>query len=200
MNYAIALTGGIATGKSTLSSLLRLSGFEVIDADEISHEILDSFASDIGEKFGKEFVKDEKVNRAALGELVFGDSEAKRELEEFMFPKIHDKILALSKIKQSQKVPFFVDIPLFFETKNYPWIEKSVVVYAPYELQLSRLTKRSNLSEQMAKQRVTSQMDIEKKVDLADFVVDNSKDLTHLQEEFERLKIWIKDIYAGIKI
>ena len=83
--YAIALTGGIATGKSTVASLLALNGMRVIDADSISHQILDESFVWVEENFGKEFVINKKVNRAKLGEIVFSDHQAKKKLEEKFF-------------------------------------------------------------------------------------------------------------------
>ena len=80
--YAIALTGGIATGKSTVASLLALNGMRVIDADGISHEILDASTSWVKETFGKEYINGSKVDRTKLGNLVFSNDEQKKILEE----------------------------------------------------------------------------------------------------------------------
>ena len=90
--YAIALTGGIATGKSTVASLLMLNGMRIIDADTISHEILDASSAWVRENFGEEFVNCSKVNRTKLGTLIFSDKEAKKKLEDFLHPKIRAEI------------------------------------------------------------------------------------------------------------
>ena len=90
--YAIALTGGIATGKSTVASLLALNGMRVIDADTISHEILDASVLWVKDNFGDEYVNGSKVDRPKLGSLVFSDSEAKKKLENYLHPKIRDEI------------------------------------------------------------------------------------------------------------
>ena len=90
--YAIALTGGIATGKSTVASLLALNGMRVIDADTISHEILDASYTWVEDNFGKEFVNNKKVDRTKLGTVIFSDAQAKRKLEEFLHPKIRAEI------------------------------------------------------------------------------------------------------------
>ena len=90
--YAIALTGGIATGKSTVASLLALNGMRVIDADTISHEILDASYEWVIDEFGQEFVNNKKVNRAKLGSIVFSDDDAKKKLEDFLHPKIRSEI------------------------------------------------------------------------------------------------------------
>ena len=190
--YAIALTGGIATGKSTVCNLLKLYGFAIIDADEIAHEVLDENYNKIEELFGKEFVKENRVDRKKLGSLVFNNNTQRLKLEKLLHPLIRKKIEILSEKLDSFKVPYFIDIPLFFEKKGYD-IKKSVLVYAPKDIQLQRLVKREGKSLKDAKKIVDVQMDIENKKELADFIVDNTKDLKHLQSEVERLVDFIKD-------
>jgi len=193
--HAIALTGGIATGKSTVCNLLKLHGFHIIDADEVAHQVLDASWQTIAKMFGKEYVQDGKVDRKALGRLVFGDHAKRKALEDLLHPKIKHTITQLAKREERFKVPYIIDIPLFFETKNYD-ISPVVVVYAPKEEQMRRLMKRERLSKEEALQRVSLQMDIEEKKRLADFVIDNSKDLKFLQQEVERFVEVIKERYA----
>lgn len=192
--YAIALTGGIATGKSTVASLLSLNGLRIIDADTISHKILDENSSWVADNFGLEFVKSNKVDRAELGKLIFSDKEAKKKLEEFLHPKIKAAIESESEKQDKLKYPYLIDIPLFFENKNYP-IEHSVVVYTPRDLQLQRFMKRNGYNEEESLRRINSQMDIEEKKRLATWVIDNSYDLKHLQNECEKFVELVKSIY-----
>lgn len=192
--YAIALTGGIATGKSTVASLLSLNGMRVIDADTISHEILDASTSWVKEEFGDEYIKGSKVDRAKLGNLVFSNAEAKKKLEEFLHPKIRDEI-ELRSIKQDKfKFPYLIDIPLFFENGAYD-IKESVVVYTPSDTQLERFMKRNGYSKEESLNRINSQMSIDEKRDRATWVIDNSKNLKHLQQECEDFVEKIKGIY-----
>ena len=128
--YAIALTGGIATGKSTVASLLALNGLRVIDADAIAHTILDAHAPWVAETFGEAYVTNGKVDRAALGKKVFAEPEAKAILEAFLHPKIREAIEAQSEKQDRFAFPYLIDIPLFFETGAYD-ITESVVVYTP---------------------------------------------------------------------
>ncbi len=193
--HAIVLTGGIATGKSTVANLLKLFGFHVIDADEIAHKVLDAQSDQIAKLFGPQYVQDGKVLRKKLGALVFHNSEERKRLEHLLHPKIKEEIIRLAKAQERFKVPYFIDIPLFFETKNYD-LSPVVVVYAPKELQLERLTKRERLPRQEALRRIELQIDIEKKRQMADYVIDNSKDLKHLQNEVENFVQTIKDRYA----
>jgi dephospho-CoA kinase len=196
--YAIALTGGIATGKSTVASLLALNGMRVIDADTISHEILDASSSWVRETFGEAYVENAKVNRAKLGTLIFSNPHAKKLLEDFLHPKIRAEIEKRSIKQDSFKFPYLIDIPLFFEKSGYD-IKESVVVYTPSEIQLERFMKRNGYSQEESLRRINSQMPIEEKKKRATWVIDNSKNLKHLQSECESFVDKIKAKYLGEK-
>ncbi|MBD3824816.1 MAG: dephospho-CoA kinase [Epsilonproteobacteria bacterium] len=192
--YAIALTGGIATGKSTVASLLMLNGMRIIDADTISHEILEASKEWVIETYGSDFVKNGRVDRASLGQLVFSDSHAKKVLEDFLHPKIKAEIELRSEKQDSFAFPYLIDIPLFFEKGSYD-IKESVVVYTPKEIQLERFMKRNGYTQEESLRRIESQMDIEEKKKRATWVIDNSKDLKHLQKECEAFVEKIKAKY-----
>jgi len=192
--YAIALTGSIATGKSTVASLLALNGMRVIDADTISHEILDASLSWVEESFGKEYINGSKVNRAKLGTLVFSNDEKKKVLEDFLHPKIRSEIEKRSTKQDGFKFPYLIDIPLFFENNAYD-IQESVVVYTPSDIQLQRFMKRNGYSEEESLSRIASQLPIDEKRDRATWVIDNSKNLKHLQQEVEDFVEKIKAKY-----
>ncbi|MCK9371873.1 MAG: dephospho-CoA kinase [Sulfuricurvum sp.] len=197
--YAIALTGGIATGKSTVASLMGLNGLRIIDADAISHRILDENSMWVAEHFGPEYIDKGKVVRAELGKRIFSDPEAKKELESFLHPKIRTAIEEESEKQDRLKYPYLIDIPLFFETNAYP-IEHSVVVYTPKELQLERFMKRNGFSQEESLRRIESQMDINEKRSRATWVIDNSANLKHLQAECERFVETIKALYPAPKV
>lgn len=185
--HAIALTGGIGTGKSTVSKFFMLYGFLIIDADAISKEILSQNSEFVKNCFGMEYIaSDGTIDRKKLGSLVFSDLEARKKLENFLHPLIKEEIQKRAKICEDAKKPYLIDIPLFFETKNYD-IAKSIVVYATPEQQLSRVIQRDGLSDIEAQNRIKSQMNIDDKKALATFVIDNTKDLKHLQKEVERV-------------
>ena len=192
--YAIALTGSIATGKSTVASLLALNGMRVIDADTISHEILDNSALWVEETFGKEYLSGTKVNRSKLGSLIFSDAEAKKVLEAYLHPKIRAEIEKRSEAQDKFAFPYLIDIPLFFENNNYP-IKESVVVYTPHDIQLERFMKRNGYSKEESLKRIASQLPIDEKKEKATWVIDNSKNLKHLQNEVEAFVGKIKEIY-----
>lgn len=185
--YSVALTGGIATGKSTVASLFRLHGFLTIDADKIAHKLLDIHYKDIENLFGTDYIKEKKVLRKKLGNLIFNDLVEKRKLENLLHPLIKNEIIKEAQVFEKQQKPYLIDIPLFFENKNYE-IETSIVVYTPKDSQLKRLIKRDKSTQEEALLRINNQMNIEEKKKLATYIIDNSKDLISLQNEVERVK------------
>lgn len=185
--YAVALTGGIATGKSSATMLLSLYGFRFIDSDKIAHEMLDQHTQQIAALFGSEYVADTKVDRVKLGALIFSDPTKRKALEALLHPLIYDEIARQSQLQDRFKKPYIIDIPLFFEGNRYP-IEKSIVIYTPKTKQLQRLMKRNDYSDDEALRRIESQMDIEEKRTRATYVIDNSGDLKQLQRECDRVK------------
>ena len=185
--YAIALTGSIATGKSTVATMLSSLGFDVIDADDIAHNVLHEQHKVIAKIFGEELVENKKVDRKALGLIVFSDKKKRKQLEALLHPLIFNEIKKYSIEKDKEKKIYFIDIPLFFETKNYP-IEKSLVVYASKEKQLERLMRRNGYNEQEALSRMNAQISIEEKRKWATYVVDNSKDLASVKKEVLKTK------------
>ena len=185
--YAVVLTGSIATGKSSAAKILASLGFKIIDADQIAHQILDQQAQVIAEMFGQSLIVDGKVDRKALGAIVFSDNEKRKQLEAVLHPLIYDEIERLSSQEDLLEKPYLIDIPLFFEGERYP-IEKSLVVYTPESEQLERLMSRDGYSEEEAGNRIKMQIPVEEKRIRARYVIDNSGTLTQLKQECERVK------------
>ena len=208
--HAIVITGSIGSGKSTVCELLAELGFEIIDADKISHCVLDRCAAQVAEIFGAQYIvqKDSKaknsnshaefsasgdeknltdscasVDRKKLGELVFKNPAELAKLEALLHPKITAEILSQAQALEAKGRLYFVDIPLFFEGKRYEFFDKVAVVYAPKNTLISRVMKRNGLDHAAAKHRVELQIDIEQKCAMADFVIDNSGDLQNLRDE-----------------
>ena len=208
--HAVVITGSIGSGKSAVCELLRDRGFEIIDADKISHDVLDRCAAQVAEIFGAQYVvqKDSKaensashaefdasgdeeisaahrasVDRKKLGELVFKDPAELAKLEALLHPKITAEILSQAQALEAKGKLYFVEIPLFFEGKRYEFFDKVAVVYAPKDTLISRVMKRNGLDHAAAKHRVELQTDIEQKRAMADFVIDNSGDLQNLRDE-----------------
>jgi len=161
--HAIVLTGGIATGKSTVCSLMGLSGFRIIDADSIAHQVLDESAAEVAKVFGNEFVSGGKVDRKRLGALIFANSDKRLALEAIVHPKIKAQIEQEAQKQEKFGKPYLIDIPLFFEREGVYDIDKVIVVYAPQEVQLERLIKREGFSKEEALSRIAAQLPIESK-------------------------------------
>jgi len=185
--YAVALTGGIATGKSTVSKLFAQDGFDIIDADKIAHKMLDRYASKIAVHFGSHLVSQGEVDRELLGKIVFEDEEKREELEDILHPAIQAEIETISDSFDTEFRPYIVDIPLFFEGGSYD-IDDIIVVYAPASLQLQRLIQRDNLSKEDALYRINSQLPIEHKKSLATYLIDNSSDVDNLLQEYKKVR------------
>lgn len=194
LKHAYVITGGIGSGKSTVCSLLKLRGFEIIDADVIAKECFEKQSKTIEQYF-------HTLDRTEIAKEIFSHKEKKKWLEELLHPLIFGQINQKSATLDLLEYPYIVDIPLFFESQNYPKQEiKSVVVYAPLEIRLQRIIKRDRCGIDDAKQKIAHQMDLEKKKQMADFVIDNSLDLPHLQEQIDAFITYVKGSYGRIKI
>ncbi len=190
---AYVVTGGIATGKSTFLQILKPK--HLIDADKIAHKLLDANAKKISELFGLHCIKDGKVNRQALGKLVFEDKKQLKKLEQLLHPLIYEKIVQKCQELEKLNEPYFVDIPLFFEKDVYKKLfrkEHIILVYASRKTQLERLKQRNALSKLDATKRLDAQLDIEEKLKKSAIIVDNSRDLEHLKSQIAKIKSLIK--------
>lgn len=188
MNFCkmAVITGSIGCGKSSVCKILLGKGYEIIDADAVAKTLLRELFLEIIETFGAEFDAGGEIDVKKLGKLVFSDALAKSKLEAIMHPKIRERIYGeISRLCTKGKL-FFVDIPLFFESKNYSELSPVAVVYATKELQLSRVSARDKQGEADAISRINSQIDIEEKRVKADFVIDNSGEEAALEEAVEK--------------
>ena len=193
--HGVVITGLIGSGKSTVCALLKERGYEIICADSIAHEILELNASKIKELFGAQLLSGSKVDRKALGAIVFANPSAKKSLEELLHPLIHERICFLANELEKTGKLYFVDIPLFFESGGRAKYDfaTSLLVYAPKELCLKRILRRDNANKTSANARINSQMDIEKKRALADFVLENTSDLSRLEKSLDNVLKEIKN-------
>jgi len=190
---AIVITGGIATGKSAVSAILREFGYEVIDADAVAHDVLDMSKDEICAHFGTRVMStDGKVDRKALGEIVFSDSARMSELEAIVSPKIRAQIHNLAKNLEKKGKIYFVDIPLYFEKREqYADFARVATVTADKDTQIARLMARNGLTEAQARARIALQMDTEKKAQMSDYVIANDGNLDDLHA---RVAEWIENL------
>ncbi|WP_069649201.1 dephospho-CoA kinase [Caloranaerobacter ferrireducens] len=192
----IGLTGGIATGKSTVTKLLKELGYIVIDADKIAREVVEVGKPaylDIVKEFGRDILEENnQIDRKKLGEIIFKDVEKRRKLNQIVHPRIIQEMI--NKIKQfcdGNKV-IFLDIPLLIEEKNI--LEKQGLkfdeiwlVYADEENQLSRLIERDKLDMESALNRIRAQMPMTEKLKIADVVIDNNRGISELKDQIIKL-------------
>lgn len=176
----VGLTGGIATGKSTVSALLRALGCVVIDADQLAREVVEPgqpALAAIVEEFGAEVLRpDGTLDRQRLGAIVFADGARRRRLEEITHPAIRKRLLErLDRLAgEGFRGIVVFDAPVMVESGSHRTMDRLVVVVADEETQLARLMARDGLSREEALRRVRSQMPLAEKARLADYVIDTS--------------------------
>lgn len=191
----IGITGSIATGKSQVSNILRGLGYNVIDSDLIAREVANrkDILNKIRDHFGEEAVQDKRLNRAYIRDIVFKDDEKLEKLNNIMHSEIYKTMLQ----RVVEEGINFMDVPLLFET-----LEDAIahgikydeiwVVYTSPNIQMERLMARDRIDLLEAKRIIDSQISIEEKRNLADYVIENNEDLDNLRENvlkaLERLK------------
>ena len=199
MASVLGLSGGIATGKSTVAEFLVSFGASVIDADAIVHELQVPGApmlDEIAEAFGPGLIDGEgKLDRDALGAIIFRDAAARRRLEQIVHPKVIATIADRVASAQAAGTPLIVvDIPLLFDRleshpgrRPSPSFEATVLVYAPEQQQIERQMKRDGCDRESALQRIRAQLPIESKKAMADIVIDNSGSLEETRRQTQAL-------------
>ncbi len=176
----IGLTGGIASGKSTVSRMLMEFEVPIIDADVVYSDLASKgnpVWEAVYEAFGKEyFLPDGEIDRGKLGGLIFSDSLAREKLNQVTHPLVKDEMTRRLKQIEEEQNPHLVvlDVPLLFESKWDQWMDEVWVVAIPEQMQLDRLMLRDKLSFEQALSRIHSQMSLEEKKELSDVVIDNS--------------------------
>jgi dephospho-CoA kinase len=176
----VGLTGGVATGKSTVAKMFKQCGAIVIDADELAHEVVKPGKPawrEIVAFFGKTVLnQDRSLNRQVLGSIVFRNPKKLRQLERIIHPRVAREQARLTKqaARADPTAVVIYDVPLLFEAGIDTRVDKTLVVTADRETQLARLKKRNGLSRVEAIRRIRSQMPLSKKVRLADIVIDGT--------------------------
>lgn len=193
----IALTGGIASGKSTVTLILRARGYVVIDADDIVRQLYGKgkpIYNAIVSAFGNEILNlSGEIDRKKLGALVFSDSEARKRLNSATHPIVEAEITKELHEKQLQgETMVFVDTPLLIETGNSERYDAVILVVVDFETQLQRLQSRNQLSHDEAVLRIKSQMPLEDKKAYADFIIDNNGTLEMLDQQVDQLLARLK--------
>ena len=189
MYKIIGLTGGIASGKTTVSDYLKKRGYVVLDADAYSKKttakngpaipaIIEAFGADIVDEAGE-------LDRKKLGSIIFNDADKRRELNEIVHPLIREMMNA-DEEKYIQKGHVFLDIPLLFENGLNERCDYVVTVFVDRDTQIKRLTARNDLTVEEAEARINSQMPLTEKVQKSDFWLDNNGTVEMLYEQIDR--------------
>jgi dephospho-CoA kinase len=189
----VGLTGGIGTGKSTVSTMLRALGAVVIDADVLAREVAapgEPTLARIVAEFGRGVLRaDGTLDRKALGAIVFGDPAKRKRLEALTHPAIRERFASrLAEIAAHgfHGIAFF-DAPVMIESGNYKTMDRLVVVVADEATQIARLMERDGMSRDEALARIRSQMPLSEKARLADYVIDNSGDRAATEKQVKRV-------------
>jgi dephospho-CoA kinase len=188
----IGLTGGIASGKSTVSARLAARGFRVIDADAVAREVVEPGSlglAKVAEAFGSEILgEDGRLDRVALAKRVFADPKARAALNGILHPLIGQRTAELTrKAREAGLLLVVYDAPLIVENNLHKAMDLLVVVSAERAIQIERTVSRDAISRDEAAQRVAAQLPLEQKIEVADVVIDNSGDLEDTMIQVEAL-------------
>ncbi|MGG4202406.1 dephospho-CoA kinase [Peribacillus frigoritolerans] len=192
MGQIIGITGGIASGKSTVSLYLQELGFTIVDADlasravvepgeEAYHQVVKAFGEDI-------LLTDGNIDRVKLGSIIFNDQEKRLLLNGIVHPAVRNWMrLKTEAALSSGEETVFMDIPLLFESKLTFMVDKTLLIYVDEQVQLKRLMNRNGLSETEALARINSQMPLADKKALADAVIDNNGDINETKRQLKAI-------------
>lgn len=178
MGKIIGITGGIASGKSTVTNFLRQKGFQVVDADAVVHQLQKPggrLFEALVQHFGQEIILENgELNRPLLASLIFSNTEEQEWSKQIQGEIIREELASLrDKLAQTESI-FFMDIPLLFEQDYSSWFNETWLVYVEPDVQMERLMKRDQLSKDLAISRLLAQWSLEKKKGLASQVIDNN--------------------------
>lgn len=189
----VALTGGIACGKSVVARVLEDKGFYIHSADRVARSLVSPGSpswESIVRRFGRDILRpDRTIDRAKLGSIVFSDPGARRFLEKLLHPLVlADRTRALSRIEREGRHAVFVsEAALVFEAGYDKRFDRIVVVHCDENLQVARLMERDGIAEEEARRKIASQLPQKEKVRRADYVIDTSGSLAETVEQAERV-------------
>lgn len=189
----VGLTGGIATGKSYIVTLLREFGCEAIDADAVAHQVIEPGQpayDDIVRHFGHEVLSSGgRIDRAKLGAIVFADKAQRERLNTIVHPRVFEaQARWFAEVEQRNPDAIaIVDAALMIETGSYRRFDKLVVVHCDPQMQIERLMARNNLSREQAMARISAQMPSAEKLKYADYAIDTSKGFEDTRQQVEAL-------------
>ena len=191
MGKIIGLTGGIASGKSTVTNFLRKKDFQVVDADAVVHQLQKPggrLYQVLVQHFGQAILLENgELNRPLLASLIFSNPEEQEWSKSTQGEIIREELAALrDRLSQTEAI-FFMDIPLLFEQDYANWFDETWLVYVDYDIQLERFMKRDHLSKEVAESRLAAQWSLEEKKKLASHILDNNGSRDQLVSQVVKL-------------
>lgn len=190
----VGLTGGIASGKSTVSSLFKEFGIKIVDADLTAKKISEraEVIDEVVKVFGREILSDEgNIDRAKLKEIVFSDKNKLSQLNGIIHPKVREEFKKIKENASKNDIIIF-DVPLLFETGMDKICDTVVLVYVNRELQIKRMLERDGISRELAEKIIDAQMSLEEKINKSEIHIENNGTLDELREK-------VKDVYKVLK-
>lgn len=191
MGKIIGITGGIASGKSTVTNFLREQGFQVVDADAVVHQLQrpdGRLYQLLVQHFGQEIILENgELNRPLLASLIFSNPEEKEWSKQTQGEIIRDELAALRDQLAQTETIFFMDIPLLFEQDYSAWFDETWLIYVDRDVQVERFMKRDYLSMEVAESRLAAQWPLEEKKKLASHILDNNGSRNQLVSQVVKL-------------
>jgi dephospho-CoA kinase len=192
MTIVLGLTGGIATGKSTVAKMFIDANIPLIDTDKIARSLLDK-GTETYDEIIKFFTDDilltnNEINRKKLGRIIFANAQKRKKLNDIVHPKVKEIVeTELVKYQKLDKQVVVIDVPLLFETNYHHIVDKTIVVYTTPQEQLKRLIERDIITKEYAQMKINAQMSLGDKVDMADYVIDNSFSILNTKKDFNKI-------------
>ena len=198
--FKVGLTGGIASGKSTVSMMFRNKGMQVLDADLVAREVLQLYPclmESISKEFGQHFFDESgSLKRKELGEYIFKYPKERIKLDSIMIPVIKEEIFKRLNLMESKGIGLCIlDAPTLIEHGIHKQMDMNIVVFVNKSIQIERLKKRDGINNEQAVNRLNAQMSLEKKKDFADFIIDNSNTFESTRQQIDEI-VEVLSIYA----
>lgn len=190
--FVIGVTGGLATGKTSVAGMFKKKGAHVLSSDEIVHELLsrDNVVKRIARKFGPDVIKERRIDRRKLGEIVFNYPQKRKALEQILHPMVRQKTKQRIKALSKKKGVLVCEVPLLFESGFDRLCDLTIVVKASRAIQLKRAQRRLHITKAQALKRIQAQMPLSEKLRLGDIIINNNNSIQNTQKQVK--SIWQK--------
>ncbi len=192
MTLIVGLTGGIATGKSTVTNMFLGIDIPVVETDKIAREMLmkgtEGYEEVVTAFSNSILLTNKEINRKKLAQIVFGNPQRRKKLNEIVHPRVKSIVKTeIQKHKELGTKILVLDVPLLFETDFIDLVDKTMVVYTTFKKQKERLMERERIDKDYAELKISAQMPLNRKVDLADYVIDNSCSILETKKAFNKI-------------